>query len=86
MATLKNELTKRWRGLKLKIRVAPSAAAVLDLLKDGDKSSEQIIRRTGMTANQWNILRSQMLDNWQIGTVGKGENKKYTRLNIARTK
>ncbi len=68
------------------MRAHASPVDVLRLLESGDKTSKQIIKRLGISANQWTILRGQMLDNWQIGTVGKGENKRYTKLNIARTK
>lgn len=51
---------------------------VLKLLSKGDKTSEQIIWNLKISANQWTILRGQMLKAKLIGIVhGCGQ---YTLL------
>ena len=68
------------------IRSHTSPADVLELLATGDKTTEQIRYALKLSGNQWNKLRSFLLYRWQIGTVGRGAGKQYTKLNIERTR
>jgi hypothetical protein len=64
----------------------PTPSEVLKLLSSGDKTEAQIKKRLKLSGLQWIKLRSDLLNNWQIATVGQGDRKQYTLLNIARTK
>lgn len=60
------------------MRSHASPLDVLRLLESGDKTSKQIIWKLKISANQWTILRGQMLKAKLIGIVlGHG---KYTLL------
>ena len=63
-----------------------SAEDVLALLDKKDKTEAQTRRALKLSGNQWVKLRTFLLGRWQMGTVGMGANKKYTRLNIERTR
>lgn len=58
---------------------------VLKLLDNKDLSEQQIKDKLKITQNQWAGLRTELLARWQIATVGRRADKKYTRLNIERT-
>lgn len=68
------------------MRSHASPLDVLKLLDKKDMTDKQIIMKLKITPNQWVGLRVELLGRWQMATVGMGANKKYTRLNIERTR
>lgn len=52
----------------------------------GDKTEFQIRRACGLSGRQWIFARRWLLDKFRIGIVNKGISKRYTVLNIERTR